>query len=48
MEILIIQLAEKYHQPFEYFAKLDVTFVKKLFIILEEENESFERKTKDK
>jgi hypothetical protein len=37
-EITIIGLAEKYHQPFEYFLTLDYAFVKKLFIVLRAEN----------
>ena len=40
-EITIIELAEKFHQPFEYFEKLDYGFVKRLFVILAEQGKSY-------
>jgi hypothetical protein len=43
---MIVQLADRFKQPFEYFEKLDVTFVNKLFIIIQAENEE-QRKAMD-
>jgi hypothetical protein len=40
IEVTLIALAEKYHQPFEYFLTLDYAFVQKLFVILKAENDS--------
>ena len=42
-EILIIALADRFKQPFEYFENLDINWVKKMFIVLNEENKSFDK-----
>jgi hypothetical protein len=42
-EISLVSLAEKFHQPFEYFLTLDYQFVKKLFIILKEESDALNK-----
>jgi len=42
-----VQLADKYKQPFEYFKKLDVGFVRKLFIIMEAESKALDERLKN-
>jgi len=42
-EILWIALSEKFHQPFEYWRSLDVTFLNKLFIALDEQGKQYKK-----
>ena len=40
---MIIQLADRFKQPFEYFDKLDIAFIKKLFVIIKAENDEYKK-----
>ena len=46
-EILWITLSSKFHLPFEYWQTLDVDFVNKLLITLEEEGRALDRINKN-
>ena len=46
-EIVLIQLADRYKQPFEYFEKLDTAFIKKLFITIKAENDAYKKMMDD-